>query len=72
MRQAWFQGERLRIAVEQFSFVVEEAEEPITLTVSLGVAALMSAMRRMEELVRDADAALYRAKSEGRNRVLLA
>lgn len=39
------------------------------LTVSIGLAALNPDIRDLRELLRNADAALYRAKREGRNRV---
>lgn len=64
-RQATIQAERIRAAVERHSF-----REP--LTISLGVAAFAKGMQKGEELVQEADRALYRAKAEGKNRVCLA
>lgn len=52
-------AERLREAVE--------AEGEVT--ISLGVATYRTTMQDKESLVREADAALYRAKENGRNRV---
>ncbi len=43
---------------------------PLTVTVSIGVTTLKPGMRRAEDLVGQADEALYRAKAEGRNRVV--
>jgi diguanylate cyclase (GGDEF)-like protein len=40
-------------------------------TISVGVAALHSRSRAIDDLVNDADAAMYRAKAAGRNRVSL-
>jgi PleD family two-component response regulator len=42
------------------------------LTVSIGVAELKPTTKRMEDLIRTADKALYQAKDLGRNRVVLA
>jgi diguanylate cyclase len=61
-------AERLREATA--AKVVTAGSERITATVSIGVAAA-SKSSTPESLVADADAALYRAKSEGRNRVVL-
>ncbi|HOU55146.1 MAG TPA: GGDEF domain-containing protein [Myxococcota bacterium] len=43
---------------------------PLAVTVSIGVTTLKPGMRRPEDLVGQADEALYRAKAEGRNRVV--
>ena len=45
------------------------AGEPIKLTVSIGVAAMTKAAEDLTELLTAADAALYQAKSAGRNQV---
>jgi diguanylate cyclase (GGDEF)-like protein len=60
-------GERIRRAVE--SEPVGADGELIPVTVSVGVAMLENDIKTSAELVRRADAALYRAKGKGRNRV---
>lgn len=55
-------AERLRRAVEEKAGV----------TISLGVSSFSQGMEKKEELVHKADEALYRAKEEGRNRVVMA
>jgi two-component system cell cycle response regulator len=62
-------AERVRRAVESPGFAVDDME--ISVTVSVGVAALRRSDRGPEPLIARADAALYRAKHTGRNRVIL-
>jgi two-component system cell cycle response regulator len=64
-------GERLRSAVEAIHFSTLD-NEPIILTVSVGVACTPSAKGSPELLLHAADAALYDAKRNGRNRVEIA
>jgi two-component system cell cycle response regulator len=64
-------GERLRSAVEAITFVTL-ANDPIPLTVSVGVASAPSTKASPEILLRAADTALYDAKRNGRNRVEIA
>ena len=64
-------AERLRTHVASLSIPVtdEGADGPcVTVTISIGVAALDSTRHELTNLVAAADAALYRAKHEGRNR----
>jgi diguanylate cyclase (GGDEF)-like protein len=42
---------------------------PVEITVSVGVATLRGAIMSLEELIADADKALYKAKETGRSRV---
>jgi diguanylate cyclase (GGDEF)-like protein len=58
--------EKLRALVGRQRFVVEGAPE-IAVTVSIGIAGGAGNKLRMDNLVRDADAAMYSAKSLGRN-----
>ncbi len=59
-------AERLRRAVA--ATAVESAGTPIARTASIGVAAAPDLPGCIEDLVRDADRALYRAKQSGRDR----
>ena len=64
------QAERLRVAVGTEPF--DTSEGSIRITCSLGVASTNSPKATdIEDLIRKADAALYRAKHNGRNRVEL-
>jgi diguanylate cyclase (GGDEF)-like protein len=64
-------AERLRCTIAEDDFVLPQVN--LTMTASLGVAS-SSQMENVteKELVKLADVALYRAKAEGRNRVVLA
>jgi two-component system cell cycle response regulator len=62
-------AERLRELIEEQCFV-ESRGTPIRLTTSIGVSSFPSfGVDSVEDLLASADQALYRAKSEGRNRV---
>ena len=65
-------AERIRRAVADTRFEVETSSEPIRATVSLGVAGYPKHGTDANELVHQADLAVYRAKLQGRNRVLTA
>ena len=62
-------AERIRRAVAEASFEVETSSEPIRATVSLGVAGFPHDAADANELIHQADLAVYRAKLQGRNRV---
>jgi diguanylate cyclase (GGDEF)-like protein len=69
-------AERIRSAVGEHDFVVEPGESEPTLslrvTVSLGIASIPQDADSPERLVEIADRALYDAKHQGRNRVVVA
>lgn len=59
-------AEKLRLLVEGHPFRLPDGTE-VTVTVSIGIAGGRGEHLRLEALVRDADAAMYSAKSLGRN-----
>jgi diguanylate cyclase (GGDEF)-like protein/putative nucleotidyltransferase with HDIG domain len=63
-------AERIRRAVAERHFDVETSSEPIRATVSIGVAGYPKDGTDPNELIHQADLAVYRAKLQGRNRVL--
>src|SRR5206468_4250113 len=63
-------AERIRRAVASKLFEVETSSEPIRATISMGVASYPRDGHDANELVHQADLAVYRAKLQGRNRVL--
>jgi two-component system cell cycle response regulator len=65
-------AERLRRSVEDLMLPHEAKTPPGVLTISLGLAVLSAyEKKRVEELLKEADDALYRAKEAGRNKVVL-
>ena len=65
-------AERLREKVAARAVEVETSAEPIRVTISIGVASFPQDGTSPNELVHQADLAVYRAKLQGRNRVLAA
>ncbi len=64
-QDALLKGESLRSKIQALH------PEDITVTASFGVAQLDADIQRYEDLLKNADTALYVAKEEGRNRVVL-
>jgi two-component system, cell cycle response regulator len=62
-------ADRMRRSVSGTPFNVGSSAGPLTVTVSIGVAAVESASDTMENIMKRADEALYSAKRAGRNRV---
>jgi diguanylate cyclase (GGDEF)-like protein/putative nucleotidyltransferase with HDIG domain len=63
-------AERVRRAVAERLYDVETSSEPIHATISMGVAGFPRDGVDANELIHQADLAVYRAKLQGRNRVL--
>jgi len=60
-------AERIRLRVADLRLLAGNSQ--VAITVSAGVARLTTGMESVEDVMRQADAALYRAKEKGRNRV---
>ena len=65
-------AERVRAAVSNSRFEVETSNLPIAATISIGVASYPADAANGQELIYRADVAAYRAKAQGRNRVVVA
>jgi len=70
--QAVAVAERLRAMVERHKFSYEETQPGGGVTISIGVSCYPEDGLEADELIQAADEALYRAKNEGRNRVVAA
>jgi len=69
LEEAQRTGERLRLIVSGQRFAVDGEAEPLRVSVSVGGAVYPDQSRTKTGIFSAADAALYRAKSEGKNRV---
>ncbi len=65
-------AERLRGMIEARPFQLRSGETPLMLTASMGIATLVPGVDTPEQLLKQADRALYEAKNSGRNRVVAA
>jgi two-component system cell cycle response regulator len=63
-------AERLRKSVENTMFDISRAPGKLPITISVGIASSMGSDDTAEKLLHRADQALYRAKRDGRNRVI--
>ena len=63
-------AERIRTNVAMEPFSIHRGNKTINVTVSIGMAMLNNSISSPSELLKCADMALYRAKNEGRNRVI--
>lgn len=70
-KESVFVAERIRRAIENESFPREKELPQGLLTVSIGVASFPEDGESAADLLRAADSALYQAKDNGRNRIVL-
>jgi len=70
MTFAYMVAERLRQSVADIPFKISVPPGQLTVTISIGVTASEGTADTAEALLRRADQALYRAKRDGRNRVV--
>jgi two-component system cell cycle response regulator len=67
---AYTVAERLRQSIELAPFAISRAPHKINVTASIGIASSSGGADSSDKLLHRADQALYRAKREGRNRVI--
>lgn len=65
-------AERLRAAIEKQAIQVTGSDHPLHCTITVGVSRHFANAHVLEDAMREADAALYRGKAAGRNRIELA
>jgi two-component system cell cycle response regulator len=65
-------AERLRKAVSSRAFPLSDGKGALPVTISVGIASFASPSDTLETLLKRADEALYKAKRDGRNRVIQA
>jgi two-component system, cell cycle response regulator len=70
MAVATIVAERLRRRIAAEPFTIQQGTRPIEKTISIGIATLDTAGDTVAKLIKRADQALYRAKRDGRNRVV--
>jgi len=70
MAVATMVAERLRRRIAAEPFAISKGESKVEVTISIGLAALGQADDTAANVLKRADQALYRAKRDGRNRVV--
>jgi len=70
LAKAYHVAERLRAGIARRPFALDLADASLEVTASVGVSSLERSGDTPESLLRRADQALYRAKRDGRNRVI--
>lgn len=65
-------AERLRASVESIPFGLKTAGQELKVTASFGISSRLSSVITPDQLMKQADLALYEAKNTGRNRVVAA
>ncbi len=70
--QAEIIAERLREAIAEEPFTISGSDDKLEITVSIGLACCDASTKTSSEILEKADQALYRAKDQGRNQVIVA
>ncbi|MCP4415920.1 MAG: diguanylate cyclase [Chloroflexi bacterium] len=71
LEDAYIVAERIRQRIEEFEFSVSTSVHPIRATMSFGISGLEGKKQSIDNLIHNADIALYQAKGNGRNRVMV-
>jgi diguanylate cyclase (GGDEF)-like protein/putative nucleotidyltransferase with HDIG domain len=67
IEQAYERAESIRKAIEEIEFAIPTSVSPIRITMSFGVACRESFAQLTDEIIHNADTALYHSKLSGRN-----
>lgn len=67
--QAIYTAERVRVKIESMNFQIDEQEEPLKKTVSIGVTEYKKG-ESIEDFIERSDKAMYEAKTTGKNKVV--
>ena len=65
-------AERIRRSIASNPFAIDKGNQRLDVTISIGIATLVGKTESIAEVLKRADQALYRAKRDGRNRVVSA
>jgi diguanylate cyclase (GGDEF)-like protein len=69
IQQAYERVESIRETIERLEFTIPTSDLPIRATMSFGIACRETLSQTTDEIIHNADAALYHSKLSGRNRV---
>lgn len=69
IRRAYITAERIRRVIETLKIQTFSAEDPISLTVSIGISTFLESDLSIEQIISRSDQAMYIAKDNGRNQV---
>jgi diguanylate cyclase (GGDEF)-like protein len=64
-------AERIRSTIEKAFFSNAQGTRDVKITISIGCASYPDGVQSLEQLLDKADKALYKAKSDGRNRIVM-
>lgn len=62
--------QNVRQTLENSEVIIEQLDRPLHFTVSIGVTTIVNHDVTIDKMLQEADAALYKAKKTGRNKVV--
>jgi diguanylate cyclase (GGDEF)-like protein len=68
LETSYHRAEEIRHAIEKTAFPIQTSATPIQVTISMGIAGREQSDQTIEEIIHNADTALYHSKLKGRNR----
>ncbi len=71
LETSYRRAEEVRQAIEKAAFIIPTSVTPIQITISMGIASRENSNQTKEEIIHNADTALYHSKLKGRNRTFI-